>query len=77
MDRVSKVKEKVVDLWKTHLRVEDFSDELKKYLKDNKDWHSTEYKIDGQDLHLRLMYDIDDGYDIKVTLVKPPNVTLK
>lgn len=77
MDKVSKVKEKVVELWKTHLKVEDFSDEFGVYLKNNTDWHSTDYSIKDQDLTMRLMYSDDDGYDISVKLIKPPNITLK
>lgn len=76
MDKITKVKDKITSLWKTHLHPNDFEKELNSYLNNNKDWTKTTLNITGTTLHVKLFEDDIDGYEIKVSLKKPPNIKL-
>ena len=77
MDNITKVKHKIVALWKQHLHPNDFKQQLAEYLQQDADWQRTAVNVEGSTLHLQLYTTTGDGYTLTVKLKKPPHIELK
>jgi len=69
-DNLTKVQSYITSLWSSHLNANDFKDTLEKYLNENNDWHKTSLNIDGNNLHIKLYTDNENGYDFTVKMTK-------
>jgi len=69
-DKLNKVKEYITSLWSSNLRAKDFKDDLKKYLKENKDWHKTSLYVKNDNLYIKLYTNNEDGYSFTVKMTR-------